>query len=53
MEESFCPFVNILGFPFFQNILLTKALYHDSHKDVEISGGNLSDKYEYVMVSKV
>lgn len=38
---------------FFSNYIVNQGALSRFHEDVEISGGNLSDKYEYVTVSKV
>lgn len=38
---------------FFSNYIVNQGVLSRFHEDVEISGGNLSDKYEYVTVSKV
>lgn len=38
---------------FFSNCIVNQGALSRFHEDVEISGGNLSDKYEYVTVSKV
>lgn len=53
MGRKFFVLTRVLNISSFLKLIVSQGGLSRFHKDMEIRGGNLSDKYEYVMVGKV